>query len=336
MLLLGIGSSCGDYLAGGPTPTILSVMEGVEKAPHETAFLGTRRIHIQQPWEGGQVSLEFTEEVAADGQGQFAIHTQDVVNSNGLDPFLFQQIQDSRAGFFWRYRDFSIKTWNNFAGNWQVLGLGSMTSVAGRQAWQLDIERKLGQKTYYRIAVDIETGLVLRCVELAGHGDSGLQVPVASFEYESIDFEPDLSGVAWHVASNNEQLLEFNVGLKQQLGFEPILPMLSPVGYELQETARVQDGTGRTWLKLNYSDGIDNVFFLHGAPLPGEPQPFGGSVNSGGASAPGNEKAGEDEALFIRSGTVTLVEANIGHYDLIAVGKVDAYDLMVMIQSALP
>ena len=176
VLLLGIGSSCGDYLAGGPAPSILSVMEGVEKAPHETAFLGTRRVKIHQSWEGGLVNLEFTEEVAADGQGQFAIHTQDVVNSNGLDPFLFQQIQDSRAGFFWRYRDFSIKTWDNFAGNWQVHGLGSMTSVAGRQAWQLDIERKLGQKTYYRIAVDIETGLVLRCVELAAHGNSGVRL----------------------------------------------------------------------------------------------------------------------------------------------------------------
>ena len=340
-LLAGLTSSCGDSLAGGPQPTIPELMQSIQLAPQTTAFQGTRRVKIDHSLEGTPIHLEYTELVSSDGAGQFSIQTQDVVDAGRMDPFLFQQMQDARAGFFWRYRDFGVKDWQLFTANWQATDLGKSVLVAGRVSWELSVERKTGSNTRYQIAVDLNTGLILRCLEFHSHGN-GVEAQVASFEFESIDFAPVFTvDHPWHQPSNAEQWIVQGTDIEQQLGFSPLSPKLPPAGYQLLEVSYVQEPTAemRRWLKLTYTDGIDSAFFLFGQPasMTGETSTEGYVGGPSGAGvAPNNSLQDNDEAIYLNAGSVTAVEAHIGGYDFIGVGKVDVHDLLVMIQSALP
>lgn len=350
VLLAGLVGSvlvaCGNPGGQGSTPSLNELLTKVQAAPYLLAYSGIRRVEHYPGGEGGPVSVVYTEAVASDGQGQYAIQPLNVLSDVGMDPLVFGLIQERRAGYIHRYRDFLIRDLGLFASNYQLVTLGTYGLVAGRVTWDLELSRKgspaaAGVATrLYRVSFDLETGLVLAYQET----DSTSGAVLTRVAFESIDLTPDFSSVSWHQPSNAEVPVDLEGDLVLQLGFAPYKPQVPPEGYQLQGASRVEGPTGRVWLKLTYCDGVESVFFLQGAPAAGGAGPAlpgGGTPAAGGISVgatPGQAGGGPlpAQALLYPAQAATVVQADFGGQDLIAVGKVDSEDLVLLLQSALP
>lgn len=331
LLLYGCGSSGGQ----GPTTSIDEMLTKVQAAPKFVAHHGVRRVEHYYLIEDQQQSVSYRERVWNDGQGRFALETTHVFSSGGMDFAQFAMLQNQRAGFSYRYRDFQVRDLNLFASNYQLQNLGGLGTVAGRVTWDLEISRKTGSKRVYRISFDLETGLVLACIESSFEtGDI-----FSRMWYESIDMAPDFSGVVWHEPSNSETPIDLDGDLFQQLGFNPYKPQLLPPGYQFDEASQVVDDKGRAWLKITYTDGVEPAFFLHGAPELDLTGSGSGTAAAGGFST-GNDSSEPavmpGSAVFFRAGSLTVVQGDLHGQDLIAVGKELPDDLFMLLQSALP
>jgi hypothetical protein len=260
----GAGGDVGGYQSP-PTALTSTLLRRSVEAPWTTAFQGTRRVEAY--WTiGAQSHVEiYRERVSADGGGRFAVEPIDLLTPGATahDASLFQLLHAARAGFSYRYRDFCIRRIGPFRRNYTAQDVGSLAVVAGRNCVVLDVERKHEATLRYRIALDLETGLVLRCREEALDGTL-----IGLMEFESIDFAPDLSSVVWHVPANDEQELRDDPALQQnQLGFSLQTPRSVSGAFELIERRLVTDSSGpapRRLAKFVYTDGVELVFFLHG------------------------------------------------------------------------
>jgi hypothetical protein len=288
------------------------------QAPTSVRYSGERVVEAVSKADGGR-PWTHTERVHSLGNGQFAIEPLDLlrptVAQRLAQTFLVQQQQ--RQGLNYRYRDFHVHDLELFLANYAAVDSGNKTYVAGRECAEFLVEKLEHGQRRYTVAVDLEHGLVLRYREETLDG-----ALVAQMHYTSVDFAPDLTQVAWHVARNDERLLTEDANLAQILGFEPILPRTLPPGYRLVDRAVVKDDLGRVWLKTTYGDGVERLFFVHGGPLvPGPmaarwPEP--------------------DRVRVLDAAPWTSAQGNLSGERVIALGKVSAEALLIVLDSSRP
>ncbi len=317
-LSLGTLAGCG----GSPTPpppAVLALIDQMQKAPIQVPYAGLRRIEITGPL--AHIDLAYTERVWNDGTGRFAILPEDVLTPLDMNAVEFELMQRARAGYFYRYRDFTIRDVDLFLSNYEVQDYGEQVTVAGRPAWELTFHRSSEPGAGYRVAADPATGLVLRYVELDASG-----AEVSSMEYVSIDYAPSFEGVAWHRTTLNEEPLDLDAGpaaLIAQLGFLPLVPKDLPAGYQPEAVTKMVDPDDRVWAKVYATDGIDALFFLSTSR-----SPFGTSLGTFGD--------GSDEVVWFRAGPVTVAQGKVHDYEVLTVGRVSELELTWMIDSSLP
>lgn len=306
--------------------TLVALLELAEDAPWETRFHGTRRIEsrfFEPSFEKGQeVTLAYREEVWADGGGNFALETIELL-SFVPDPELFEVTQQIREGFLYRYRDFAVHDLSALYQSSLVTDLDETVQVAGRTCRKIRIEPATGGRTYH-LALDVETGLALRGIETDADG-----VEVHRVEFESYDANPDLSRVVWFQPEYPETALDPAGDLALQAGFEVMEPLVLPDGYQLWKAATLVDPNGRTWIKLTYTNGIEPLFLLHGA------EPAMTAIVAPGASAAVAGVPSSDVVWKYPIGPVHVAEGRLRSYDVVALGKVDEESLLDMLESAI-
>ncbi len=342
MLLLGFAlSACGvEQPIGLPgTPGVPAAFQGewdqIQLAPWNTRFQGDRRVSIAVDLDNGeQVQTQYMERVSSDGTGRFNILPLYAESQVFPDEPTFLTLQGRREGFFYRYRDFRIRDLSLFRENYRHLGAGSRVEVAGRTAWEVTFLRNTPRGRTYVVAFDLVTGLVLRCKELDARGNL-----LSGLEYTSIDFDPELSGVAFFVPGNDEQRFEFDGGEGEEvLGFTPRLPESIPAGFVLHETASVTDGMGLRWFKAGYTDGAEMLFFLYRERTEGRYElPLTVSPQSSSTQAASTESSAgperRDEVVLFRAGTVHAAQGTVRGHDMIVIGEVPEHDLLQMIHT---
>ncbi|MBM3989753.1 MAG: hypothetical protein FJ298_01970 [Planctomycetes bacterium] len=255
--------------SGLPSETLVQRMR---VAPTAVAYSGVRR--IEQSWQVGVTvySTSYREEVASDGQGRVALQALELIAPT-LPPRseeLWHMLQESRDGFLFRYRDFRIHDVVQMAVNYSPIATGVRTEVAGRDCDELVFALRHGAAFTYNLAVDRETGLVMRCEQFATDGRVMGKVEFESFELNP-QFAPDFS---WDESSNQEQPLpESRTSRFAAVGFRPRQPEGDGGRFQLLESTIVRspqpDGAGEiTWVKSTLTDGIEVVFVLHGGSDP--------------------------------------------------------------------
>lgn len=302
---------------------IFELFEQVQEAPLRVAHSGVRRLELSYDLGGTVQDLSYRERVVTDGTGRYSIETIEALTP--VDS-TFLPLQSERAGFYFRYRDFKVRDLSEFLANYAVYDLGQPVLFLGRTAWQFEIHTKhLESPVHYQLTFDIDTGLLLRSVEL---GDSG-QV-YARLEYETFELDPDLAGVSFHQVSNAEAPATLGPALDVKLGFKVSVPTLLPTGYRLSEVSTLVDAFGGEWVKLTYTDGVESLFFVQSRAV----QPATGvklspttSVNFGSPQA--------DKVLWMQVGPIVAVQGELGGLTRLAVGKVSKEALFDLLQSSL-
>ena len=167
----------------------------IQEAPYLVAHSGIRRLESNYTLDGNSSHLVYREEVWTDGQAGFAINPLGAVSGSTLAQGDFQLLQKVREGFHFRYRDFLVRDLAAFLVNYELTSLGDIVQVAGRNCLELSIRRKDASLSF-DLAMDVETGLVLRYDEYDAQG-----LLYTSMVYESFDSTPDLTGITlrfWH------------------------------------------------------------------------------------------------------------------------------------------
>ena len=292
-------------------------------ASRTTAFSGRRRIEEASRETGGAAWIHY-ENVYADGQGRFAIVFDELIGPllSGSELELFRENLQRRQGLDYRYRDFGVRDLELLFANFTSTDTGHKTLIAGRECATLVIERSRNPDRRYVVSIDLETGLVLRALEQEHGGEQ-----VSLMEFESLDLSGDFSDVAWHQPVNQERPFASLSSLPSEVQFTPLAPKALPPGYELIELATVVDAEQRVWVKQTYSDGIDSMFFLHG----GSNQPAtGGPILSG-------VWPGKSDSMTVLEGVPwTVATGNVANERVITAGKVSTFELLMLLQSALP
>lgn len=228
-------------------------------------YRGTRRVLLVDPTEDGRTArqLEYLEHVGCDGSGRFAIETRLTGQADALDAEEFEIAQLSRQGYVFRLRDFAVRDPWAFRENYRVEPLGR-EAVAGVDCVVLGVERRDGTGPHHEIHLDPATGLVLRTEQRDERGRL-----LSRVGYESIEFGADLDGLSLDDHQLPRQLLDPGLdpnGLQNAVGFDARTPQ-PPPGFHLGESAVIASPSGRDWLKLTYTDGLESLVLLQ-APEP--------------------------------------------------------------------
>lgn len=295
------------------------LIERIADAPFNVAYQGERGIELHV--HDGDTPLTFVmrERVSADGHGRFAVDPLELIQPVLPEPDrdLFLIMQKVREGLMYRYRDFRVRNVALFFQNYTVHDAGWNVQVVGRTCAQLVVSRQDQTGLVYTVAVDTETGLVLRA-----RAETQEQELVSLLEFHSLDLAPDLSNVAWHQSSNGETPFVVGPNAAAELGFHPRLPSLLPAGYEMEESTRVTDPTDNTtWLRMVYGDGVEEVFFLHGGPV----RP---------PAVPGLGFPEADTVRVLECTPWMAAQGAVGGQRFVTLGKVDKHDLLALIESA--
>lgn len=274
------------------------------------AHSGLRRFEFTPPTGAG---LTYRERITTDGNGRFALEPVDASDVDNWSAF--ELVQRVREGFLFRYRDFLVRDRQLFGRNWRTIDRGETVTVAGRICQRYRVERTIGEPRAFELSVDAETGLVLASEEL----DSG-GARIAAMVYETIQLEPDLRFVAWHVASNEERVLDPLRSVAEQIQVQPLEPRLLPVGYAPLEAATVRDGEGAQWLKLTYTDGVEPLFLFQG---------LDSLAHAGLGSS-------SSSVVVFQVGAATVIQGKVDAFDLMVIGKALKAELLDLIESGLP
>ena len=279
--LAGCGdvSSVGAPVSSTATPPVLqaglpseALLRKMQNAATTVSYSGVRR--IEQSWQVGETvySTSYLEEVASDGLGHFALHPLELVapSATPRQAELWRMLQESRDGFLFRYRDFRIHDVTQMVTNYSPIATGVRSLVAGRECDELVFALRHGASFTYNLSVDHETGLVLRCEQVATDGR------VMGFvEFESLELAPQFAAdYPWHESSNQEEALpDSQASRLAAVGFPPRQPESDGGRFHLVDSTIVRspepDGTGEiTWVKSTLTDGIEVVFVLHGGNDP--------------------------------------------------------------------
>lgn len=301
----------------GTAPPLFDQISG---ALERVSVRGIRRVLLRQE-TGEQVSyLEFTEELATDGQGGFTVAPHTVVDPplDGLDLEYFQLLQHGREGHVFRSRDFSIRDRDRFWANYKVVQLGGEMTVAGLTVPVFDISRTDSSGTRYRVAIDPSTAVVLHQEQLDGNGDM-----LSSVTFETLTYDPDLSDI--ELTGGASTATPFALTDAESLGVALLRPTAPPSGFVYERADLVPDplAPGQRWARLYYTDGVDEVSLSFSAD----------DGARGGSTATSLGKG--DLVRVFSFGPWTVAEGRVAGQDAIVVGKVDHDDLLLMLQSAL-
>jgi hypothetical protein len=267
-------------VTGEATPSVnwVQLLRRMNRAPLTVPHSGVRRVEQYWTVEDRPKQLSYREAVASDGTGRFSVQALAVLNppmSMGEEA-VFVALQNARAGFVQRYRDFAVRDVDAFVRNYSIVDTGALVTVAGRDCSEFLVQRTTGHSVRYWIAVDRETSLVLRTRHETAAG-----VLLGVVEFETLDLAPNFatnsSTVAWHQPVTEEVPLSSDPGQAlAQLGFQPRLPDGDNAEFVLQSATVVtapdpRGGPPRVWAKHALTDGAEIVFLLHGGadPAPG-------------------------------------------------------------------
>lgn len=297
---------------------------GVMNAPFEVAFRGEREVTLRTRVFDIVTEVSYEEEVASDGNGAFTI-----VPLNIVTPVLtwgqqgeFILRQESREGFFYRYRDFRVRDSVSFWMNYELLDLQLQQSIAGRVCETLRIQRKDGTGNIFDVVIDPATSLVMKEVCTRQNGEL-----VSSMVFQSFQLDADLSDLQLNDGQSKWISVELP-GLESAMYHELLLPSAPPSGYELQDMAyRQAPGiSGFRWAQLTYGDGVEQAFFL-----------FEDSELGEGSKGPTNGSSNPNPDL-IRSyafGAWSMIEGHVRGRYVLSVGRVSEAQLLLMLQSAI-
>jgi hypothetical protein len=265
---------------------------------------------------------EYREQIATDGEGRFALEPLESPHASQEERDEFGLRQRARQGFLFRYRDFHVRDARLFEENWSTLDLGRSESVAGRECEVFRVERHGDAGRAFELAIDRETSLILASREFVGG-----QL-VADMAYESVDLQPDLSGVAWHRPGNEERVLLDVEAVEREFGLRALRPRLLPDRYATLEVATVSERNGTTWLKWTYSDGVEPLFFMQALDV--------SDSQVSAATGVSGERVEPSSVVVFRLGAATAVQGRVEGHRLMAIGQVREVELLDLIESALP
>lgn len=278
----GPGGTSLDSSAGGAAETfsssggsenalpILTQMQGVLDV---TAFRGVRRVTEVQ----SGVLLEQVEDVGADGAGAFSIELVETVSlPPDVDELSYPLLFESSARFQWTMRDFQVRDATLAAQNYLVQMLPETPLVAGIGCVRLSFLRgeSIGDRPgHYRVDVDPNTGFVLAWSEL---DDGGAEI--ARVQYESFEYDGDVSDMILRGRSFEASPLTLTLPLQGQVDFTPRFPELLPGGMQVvsAEVQTVPASLAATvtpgessylpvgdWLRMIATDGVEAISFAH-------------------------------------------------------------------------
>jgi hypothetical protein len=301
-----------ELTSGGPLPGFL---ERIPKAPFTTRYYARRRILQNHQSAGGAPQvLEYTERVWSNGQGGFRVEPEQLIQPPlpASQANLFLLLQSAREGFMYRVRDFRVQDLYLFLRGYQLQVTGSQISVAGQACERLRVTRT-GTSGYHELDVSPHTGLILRCVEFDANGAELGRLD--TLEYSPT---PDLSQVTLHQDLPAQDLDLANT--QPQLGFQLLAPSFIPSGYELTKAERV-DLSNETWARLSYTDGAEQLFFLH--------RRIGGGLTVSDLLAKHNLRV-------FKVGPWTLLDATANNHRFLVAGRLTKDQLQMMVESAIP
>lgn len=297
----------------------------IATAPGKVVHMGLRRYVAH--WNDGVQShaLEYTEEVATDGTGKFAVTPKTLVEPQLPPPetSLFFLTQELREGMMFRARDFGVRDLDLFAANYSLVDTGLASQVAGVTCARVLVSKRVSPDRRYVLDVHTATGLVLSAREELLDGTL-----IARTVYESIDFTPDLSTVSWYVPINSElPLVSGSPEAVTSLGFQPRTPKLLPTGWQQIGLAKLVDPTTQqVWARLTYSDGVEQIFFVVAKGDAPKHQPKN--------PPPGTPPSHPDRVRKLAVGSWTLLEADLAAGRVLVLGRAPDGVLQDLIQSA--
>jgi hypothetical protein len=204
--------------------------ERLAQAPEEVAYHGLRRVRQTFEVAGVPREVEYLERVTADGSGGFAVAIEDVIVPvlSRQDEEVFIALQENRQAFLYESRDFRIRSLELFREAYGIRQLGEHVEVAGRDCVLLEVRRRDGARRVYELAVDVETGLVLRSLErsLDGHR-------LSSSEFETLVLGAPAQDAPLFERPFDRRPIDPDVPTVEQVGFPPLQPTLVPEGYRL-------------------------------------------------------------------------------------------------------
>ncbi len=300
----------------GPKPTTV-------RPAREVRHAGDRLVTL---YENGTKWLQYRERIVTDGAGQFSLKPL----GPPLTPAssLWEVLQISAEGYFFRYRDFAIRDDALLKQNWRLQDLGQTAQVAGRECSRYLIERRDLSRSFY-VCIDVENELDLAYQEYDATGQL-----VAEMTYETFDEDPDLSTAIWYQETLDEATIDpYDGTLAQTLGFAVPLPSRLPDGFWLDQAYRLTFAE-KTWCKLVLTDGVQTAFYLYRPHVRTSSKPTVVSgLNSVSTSL---ELPASDEILISRLGAAVVAQANLEDGIFIAVGKLAEQEVVDLIEFAQP
>ena len=289
----------------GTAPSI-SLLTRMENSALDTAYMGERRVFQSTTHDSAPVTIEFMESVTSDGTGGFQVITEHV--SGAHDVNLFEAVQLGRQKFSLTQRDFHVVDARMLVANYAMTLVGGRT-IAGHTTVELRAQRQINPTSRHSVFIEPDTGLILAWYESKLTGE-----PLISFEYETIEFDPDLSGMSFQgSAYSSSPLTILSDGTAPDLGFELFQPTLPPTGHRLIEAQNLLDPLGRSWAKLYYSDGATITVWMHREQGTGD---------------------GDDGVSWTNFGGATAVLGEVEGVPIVAVGRVNEGVLLMAVQSA--
>jgi hypothetical protein len=246
----------------------------------------------------------------------------------GTDPQSYIQLQNACAGFVFEYRDFNIRSVPLLLLNYQLQADPVHVTVAGRDCLELRVLRLVGEADTFVVDIDKQTGLVL-----ASHHYGPNGTLLARVVFQTIEYDPDLSGVALSSPVDHE-LLDLAHAPETKLGFVPFQPKQIPPGFQFSRALALNESAEKKWACLEYVDGVECLFFLHGGavkPIPG-PSPAGTGTGTGQWAT----LVDSDSMLVYHLGPWTVAQGLWQGQRVIALGRLPQEPLLQMIESALP
>ena len=321
------GTSAGGSQAGVTGSHLVpSCFEQLPDAPFVTHYRGDRLVTLQlQDSAGVPTTLEYLEEVAADGNGAYTIQPLQVIapGMTFAEEADFLQRQAAREGFFYRYRGFQIHDWAGFQQHYEVLDPGQNELVAGVPCRVFEVRSRDGSGPRHRLSVDPQTSLVLS-EEVLAEGGALLR----SFRFQTFQLGADLSDLTLDGGSSSWTTTDLP-GLEQALQGDLLQPTAPPAGHELVSVAwrpaTAAPSVQGTWAQLVFGDGVESVFFLY----------EDSTIPSGSSPATYNAGLEGDLVRVHTSGGWTLVEGLVRSRRVILVGRAHEQELLLMLQSAV-
>ena len=300
--------------AGGATAPSRSPVPTLGADLRQIAVQGTRRVEVRDTLAVPPRRLVYREEIVTDGRGNYSLEPLEALTRVDPDWPTFRIVQGARERFFFDYRDFQVRDPGLFAKNYRIVALDERETIAGREAVLYRIEPRVPDRGTYLVAVDRETGIILRFRELDPSG--ALR---SSVEYERLALAHGRAVAP--LPPSGENGLDLQRDLREQLEEGFLLPKLPPQGYALRSAATVVEEDGTRWLKLTYLDGVEPLFFLCKLKAPV-------GLQEGGPYA--------STLHVFRLGAALAAQGTVESYDVIALGKVAEDELLGLIESALP